>query len=193
MAPHLERPLQRCCQFLRRGGSSIVYKVEAGIVLKRPLIDSQSAFLRENHIFGILAQHPPCEGLIQCFLWTEKGSFLQLMSNFSLAERLQDHQIRDPVSTQVVKVSFTEPEPLRSRWMNALCSGVAWLESLGYAHGELRPENILLNDDLHLKVADFGCTALVGSEFEACIPPYGRILGSEAGHRFHFLFHELRH
>ncbi|KAL8641812.1 MAG: hypothetical protein Q9228_001430 [Teloschistes exilis] len=65
--------------------------------------------------------------------------------------------------------------------MNALCGGVAWLESLGYAHGDLRPENILLNDELHLKVADFDCTALIGSDFEACIPPYGRLLGIEAG------------
>ncbi|KAL8725048.1 MAG: hypothetical protein Q9166_007602 [cf. Caloplaca sp. 2 TL-2023] len=103
------------------------------------------------------------------------------MNNLSLAERLQRHQIRDPVSTRVVKVPFTEPEQLRSQWMNALCSGVAWLESLGYAHGDIRPENILLNDEMHLKIADFDCINLIGSEFEACIPPYGRVLGSEAG------------
>ena len=33
----------------------------------------------------------------------------------------------------------------------------------------------------YLKVADFNCTNLIGSDFEACIPPYGRLLGSEAG------------
>lgn len=33
----------------------------------------------------------------------------------------------------------------------------------------------------HVKIADFDCTSFIGSEFEACIPPYGRLLGSEAG------------
>ncbi|KAL9103690.1 MAG: hypothetical protein Q9163_001284 [Psora crenata] len=43
------------------------------------------------------------------------------------------------------------------------------------------PENILLNDRSHLKIADFDCTDVIGARFEACIPPYGRVLGSEAG------------
>jgi serine/threonine protein kinase len=64
--------------------------------------------------------------------------------------------------------------------MKALAEGIAWLESLGLAHGDLRPENILVNEQDHVKVADFDCTDLIGSKFEACIPPYGRLLGSEA-------------
>lgn len=31
------------------------------------------------------------------------------------------------------------------------------------------------------RFADFDCTKFIGSEFEACIPPYGRLFGSEAG------------
>ncbi|GAB7356797.1 hypothetical protein MBLNU459_g7683t1 [Dothideomycetes sp. NU459] len=54
---------------------------------------------------------------------------------------------------------------------------VAFLESLNLAHGDLRPENILLDRD-RLKLSDFDCTAAIGTNFEACIAPYGRVLNS---------------
>jgi hypothetical protein len=62
--------------------------------------------------------------------------------------------------------------------MNDLTQAVAFLESLNLAHGDLRPENILLDRD-RLKVSDFDCTAEIGTDFEACMPPYGRILNSD--------------
>jgi serine/threonine protein kinase len=62
--------------------------------------------------------------------------------------------------------------------MNDLAQAVAFLESLNLAHGDLRPENILLDRD-RLKVSDFDCTAEIGTDFEACMPPYGRILNSD--------------
>lgn len=78
----------------------------------------------------------------------------------------------------VTNVEKLETLSLRMTWMIDLSHGVAFLESLGFAHGDLRPENILLDRD-RLKVADFYCTAKIGSEFEASISLYGRILGSE--------------
>ena len=181
MASTLESSLPMRYKVLRRGGNSVVYEVSACIVLKRPTIKGRAQFLKENRIFEMLAEHPPCPELVCSFLHTDGGNFLEYMTQFSLAERLQQHQIRDEKSTQVLKVSCLEPFLLRTRWMSALAKGTAWLESLGYAHGDLRPENVLLNDQFHLKIADFDCTDVIGSEFEACIPPYGRLLGSEAG------------
>lgn len=61
--------------------------------------------------------------------------------------------------------------------MNDLAHAVAFLESLNLAHGDLRPENILL-DRNRLKLSDFDCTAEIGTIHEACIAPYGRILNS---------------
>lgn len=166
---------------LRRGGNSIVYEVSACIVLKGLTIEGRAQFLNENQIFEILAEHPFCPELVCSFLQTDGGNFLEYMTQFSLAERLQQHQIRDEVSTQILEVSCLEPCLLRARWMSALAKGTAWLELLGYAHGDLRPENILLNDQLHLNNSDFDCADVICSEFEACIPPYSRLLGSEAG------------
>lgn len=78
----------------------------------------------------------------------------------------------------VTKVEKLEPLLLRKKWMNDLAHAVAFLESLGLAHGDLRPENILLHRN-RLKLSDFDCTAKIGTYFEACIAPYGRFLGSD--------------
>lgn len=53
--------------------------------------------------------------------------------------------------------------------MNDLAQGVAFLGSLNLAHGDLRPENILLD-------SDFDCTAEFGTDFETRSYPYGRLL-----------------
>ena len=61
--------------------------------------------------------------------------------------------------------------------MNDLAQGVAFLASLNLAHGDLRPENVLL-DRNRLKLSDFDCTAEFGTDFETCPCPYGRLLNS---------------
>lgn len=61
--------------------------------------------------------------------------------------------------------------------MNDLAQGVAFLGSLNLAHGDLRPENILL-DRNRLKISDFDCTVEFGADFETCPCPYGRLLNS---------------
>lgn len=61
--------------------------------------------------------------------------------------------------------------------MNDLAQGVAFLGLLNLSHGDLRPENILL-DRNRLKLSDFDCTAEFGTDFETCPCPYGRLLNS---------------
>ncbi|KAJ5367266.1 hypothetical protein N7541_001207 [Penicillium brevicompactum] len=75
----------------------------------------------------------------------------------------------------VTSIAKLEPLPLRKEWMNDLAQAVAFLESVDLAHGDLRPENVLL-DRNRLKLSDFDCTAKVGTNYEACMAPYGRIL-----------------
>jgi serine/threonine protein kinase len=166
---------------LRRGATGIVYKVNSLIVVKCPTIEGHKDFVKENQIFDILTRHPPCPELVASFLRFDNGNFLEYMPGFSLSERLQRHQIRDPKSTWVLSVQSLEPLSLRKIWMKALAEGIAWLESLGLAHGDLKPENVLVDKQDRVKIGDFDCTNFIGSEFEACIPPYGRLLGSEAG------------
>jgi serine/threonine protein kinase len=93
----------------------------------------------------------------------------------SLSSRIQNNHIRDQQTKIVTEVKKFEPLLLRKKWMNDLAQAVAFLESLNLAHGDLRPENILLDRD-RLKLSDFDCTAEIGTDFEACIAPYGRLL-----------------
>jgi hypothetical protein len=59
--------------------------------------------------------------------------------------------------------------------MNDVTQAIAFLESLNLAHGDLRPENILL-DGNRIKVTDFDNTAAFGTPFLVCQAPWGRVL-----------------
>ncbi|GBF66073.1 hypothetical protein TMEN_8791 [Trichophyton mentagrophytes] len=98
--------------------------------------------------------------------------------DISLAYRKQFNLIRDSETRVVTKVKYLEPLPLRKTWMNDLAWGVAFLESLNLAHGDLRPEDILL-DRNRLKISDFDCTSEFGTGFDTCPCSYRRPLNSE--------------
>ena len=177
----LERRLEDL-PWLSWGANCYVYEVNPLIVVKvpKPGTEEREQFRKEVEIFNILSCNPSCPQLISCFLHTDNGIFLEYMRDICLSWRIQQNHVRNHETMEVIEVKKLEPLLLRMTWMNDLSHGVAFLESLGFAHGDLRPENILL-DRNRLKLADFDCTAKIGSEFEACISPYGRILGSEGG------------
>lgn len=77
----------------------------------------------------------------------------------------------------VTTVEKLEPLLLRKEWMHDLAQAVDFLESFNLAHGDLRPENILL-DRNRLKLSDFDSTAKISTNYETCIAPYGRILNN---------------
>ena len=69
---------------------------------------------------------------------------------------------------------------LIARWMTELLNGVAWLKSLCLAHNDIRPLNLLLDSDDHLKLADFDNTARIDEEVDVGTAPYARLLGTKA-------------
>jgi serine/threonine protein kinase len=60
-------------------------------------------------------------------------------------------------------------------WINQIVSAAAWLEKLGYAHGDLRPENILIDKFGDIKVADFDATVTIGSELSVATAPFCKV------------------
>lgn len=102
---------------------------------------------------------------------------LMTLLDVSLSYRIQNNQLQDLQTGAFIQVKKLEFLPLRKAWLNDLAQAVAFLESLNLAHGDLRPDNILIDGD-QLKLSDFDCTAQIGTDFEACIPPYGRVLNS---------------
>jgi serine/threonine protein kinase len=62
-----------------------------------------------------------------------------------------------------------------------LSNAGAWLESLGHAHCDIRPPNILLDGNDHLKLTDFDSVTKIGERYDGAAPPWARILGPESG------------
>jgi serine/threonine protein kinase len=55
-------------------------------------------------------------------------------------------------------------KPLWCRWAKQLASAVAYIHHIGLIHHDIKPQNVLLNDFLDCKLADFGNAAFVGGE-----------------------------
>ncbi|KAL1616959.1 hypothetical protein SLS56_011209 [Neofusicoccum ribis] len=136
----------------------------------------------ERLVFDLLEQqNSPCPNIVRSFLRLPDLNFVQLLPGGTLEARLQSKQVRDPSTQRVANVTAKEPHHLVVRWMAELSDAAAWLESLGLAHGDIRPSNLLLDSKDHLKLSDFDNTARVGEEVDVGTAPYARILGPEAG------------
>ncbi|POR34529.1 Serine/threonine-protein kinase Sgk1 [Tolypocladium paradoxum] len=167
--------------FLSQGATGWIYKVEEGIVLKYPLTGNND-LAKENTAYDIFEAHHPCPFVIQSFLRLPNAIFLPLFSGGNLQKRLESNQLRGPRNS-FLAVLRLEPIPLVERWAMELSGAVAWLESLGLVHGDLRPENLLLDGEDHLKLTDFDCVKEIGTDASGNSPPWARLLGPEAGDR----------
>lgn len=180
-------------KLLSFGGVGIVYQVTNDIVVKRAFADDDEGIQNEYRIYDLLDKMPYCPNLVRSFYRVPSANFLQHLSGGTLDQRLRQHQVRDPANGRVIGVKNYEPQSLIWRWMAELTDAIAWLESLGYVHGDIRPPNLLLDGSDHLKVIDFDNTVAVGSVFHGCQPPYARVLGDEAAEdRGTFGYHSPR-
>lgn len=168
-------------ELLSGGGVGWIYKINDRIALKYPTHPDSEGFKKEMAFFDILERHHPCPDIVQSFLRVPHGNFLALMDGGSLHQRLQAYQRRSDDGMKVEEVTRTEPEYLIKQWLADICNAVAWLESLGYVHGDIRPPNLLLDDQQHIKLADFDCVAPIGTPSMGAGPPWARVLGPEAG------------
>ena len=167
-------------KLLNFGGVGIVYQVTNDIAVKRAFADDNEGIHNEYRIYDILDSMPYCPNLVRSFHRIPSANFLQYFSGGTLDQRLRQHQMRDPASDRVIGVNYCEPQSLIWRWMTELADATAWLESLGFAHGDIGPPNLLLDSNDHLKLIDFDNTTEAGSVFDGCQPPYARLLGDEA-------------
>ncbi|KAI1760983.1 kinase domain-containing protein [Hypoxylon sp. FL1150] len=165
-------------RFLSLRATGWVFQINDHIAIKYAYRPGSIAF--ENEMFDLFEKHTACPYIIQSFLRLPDANFLALMSGGSLDARLRSNQIRENPFGKVLKVSRTEPLALVNRWLLELCRAVLWLDSLGYVHGDLRPNNLLLDGNDHLKLGDFDCVQKVGEPFQGNTTPWARILGDDA-------------
>lgn len=166
--------------FISWGAVGIVFFVSNRVVLKHARTSANRRIKREHHVFDLLEEKCWCPNIVRSFLRLPDINFLENMTGGNLEARLRARQVRD--AHKFLSVRSLEPTHLVSRWIVELARAAAWLESLGLAHGDIRPSNLLLDSADHLKLADFDCSAEVGQqELEAGAPPYARVQGPEAG------------
>ena len=151
--------------------------------MKVPEVLENENFTKELDAYDALERHDPCPSIAQSFLRLLEGIFMPRFEGGSLERRFLANQIRGQPEYcgQVLEVSKNEPVALIERWISELSGAVAWLEGLGYVHGDLAPRNLLLDKDAHLKLVNFESLAKIGTESDGNQCPYARLLGPEAG------------
>ena len=139
------------------GGHSVLLSITEDIAAKVSLKPGGVHVRYEQNIFTLLDQ-TSCSGIVRAYLCRPDVTFLQLFRNGTLHQRM----------TMVNK-----PRPILL-WMQQLSDGVACLESLGLAHGDINPRNILLDDQDQLKLIDFDHARQIGDDLEVGYEPYVR-------------------
>ncbi len=61
------------------------------------------------------------------------------------------------------------------RWVKQLVSAEVYLEGLGFNHGDLRPANILLTIEDHVKLCDFDATVKPGERLQTATPGFSQV------------------
>jgi serine/threonine protein kinase len=160
---------------IAQGSSGGVFAITARIVFKCPNLYVDDGLLtrgdkyemeqsiksvkNEKTIYGILQSHPH-PNILYAILCVAEGIFMPRLET-TLAIRIAIPCITDLESQE--------------RWINQLVSAAAWPEKLGYAHGDLRPENILVDKLNDIKIADFDATVPIGSELLLATLPFCKV------------------
>lgn len=162
--------------FLSRGSAGQIFAINDNIVFKCPTQftdpapeqaqeskESGEKIEREKSMYKVLMQHQH-GNIVRGILCAPEGIFLERLE-WTLRAYLDSHT-ESPISFET-----------QSRWIQQLASAMEWLERLGYAHGDLRPANILLDARDMIKVADFDSTVRIGEPLLVATAPFCKLEG----------------
>lgn len=156
---------------LGHGSSGIVFTVNSNIVVKTastydihpPGYEEEEKYSikrikEESAVFDILARrenwHP---NIVLSFLHTSDYIFMERAQG-----DLSDHVIKNfPIG-----ISTTY------RFLREIICAVSWLGQIGILHGDVRPPNILISREGHVKLCDFDNSCLFGQYIQVGNDPY---------------------
>ncbi|KAJ9143288.1 Kinase-like protein [Coniochaeta hoffmannii] len=161
--------------YLNRGGYGHIFRVaDTAIVVKiahriingttgeeARAAENMEILRRERALYEALAAKPPHPNIVHYFLSTDIAIFMKFEPD--TLERRLSCRFATPI-----------PEERQFRWIKEIASAASWLERLDYFHGDLRPENILLDETEHVKLCDFGRAQKRGSKVKVTIYPFYR-------------------
>lgn len=142
------------------GVSGIVELLPNGQVVKSPWPGEEECeedMAREARVYQRLSEcFGAHERFIKLFSYdeTEYAITMEYMVNGTLRSYLEAHN--DCIS-----------KTRRHRWICELAEGMELLHSASLVHCDFSPRNMLLDESLNLKVADFGCVSIDGSQSSA--------------------------
>ncbi|TCD63729.1 hypothetical protein EIP91_005014 [Steccherinum ochraceum] len=112
-----------------------------------------AAFLREIIIWRQL-NHPN----IHKFLGVENEV---LFPRMAIVSHWEPH---GNINQTIRELSLTDLTSLRPQWILGIALGLEYLHSHRIVHGDLRGDNILVDEELHIRLTDFGLTTLADSK-----------------------------
>ncbi|KAL5405735.1 hypothetical protein PMIN06_002781 [Paraphaeosphaeria minitans] len=115
----------------------------------------------EKAIYQILMEHWHAN-IVRGLLCVPEGIFLH-RQEMTLETRIE----RSPISA----ISSSTQE----RWIQQIASALAWIEHLGYAHGDLQPANIFLGTREEIRLGDFDATVKRGEHLMVVSAPFCKL------------------
>lgn len=174
MATRLQVPFRALSadNFLSRGSAGQVFAISPNVVFKCPTVfenpiteqaqeteESIAKIANEQAVYKTLMAHPH-PNIVHGILCISEGIFLQ-----RLGPTLEYH------------ITQCSPSPeSQNRWIRQLASALAWLERLGYVHGDLRPANIFLDVvEQNIRLGDFDATVKIGEQLKVASEPFCKL------------------
>lgn len=157
--PLIEKVITKCggsIEYL--GGRSVIALLSSErIAVKMSFKAGGSHLSHERKIFKLL-ETKPSSHIVQCFLCRPGIIFMPFISFWTLEDRMAQGKPSRPVLS----------------WILQLFSAAAALEAIGYAHGDINPRNILVDDQDALKLVDFDHAIPIGGDVDVGYEPYVR-------------------
>ncbi|KAL9111616.1 MAG: hypothetical protein Q9227_003889 [Pyrenula ochraceoflavens] len=169
------------------GAICVVFGITQKVVVKYPRKADSEQFKHEVEFYQHKSTERACPDIVSCFLTLPNAIFLSNCTQGTLEQRIDSRQIREPTQNHIpgklLEVTTKDSEGLICRWTQQLASAAAYLETLGVAHNDIHPRNLLLDERLNMKLSDFDSWAKIGDDFPGAPAPYARVLndGPEEG------------
>lgn len=161
------------------GGIGAVYKLNDFLVVKVPCDPAEPDHATEQRVFDILERYPAHPNVVRSFSRIPGVTFLERLPGGHLASLLRTQQTKNSTTQQVLAVAEVLSLERSFKWMKELTSAAAWLGSIGLVHGDIRPPNIFIDAEDHVKLCDFDRAVKIGDRLDAGTDPFARLLGDE--------------